>query len=200
MTLRSMVRSLLRNRFLASCCVIDEPPCTTPPALRVGDQRARGAGKVDAEVLVEAPVFGGEHRLDQVIGKLVERDRVIMLDAARADLVAVAIEEGHRQLGLLQPVVVRGLAEGGDGQRQHDHQADGAERGAFRDELVEPAPPAGDVEAVHEGGEALVGFAQARGAAEHAEIDPRVQPEQEPLDVGLPVLGKKVAQALLLMN
>src|SRR4029077_15291948 len=54
----------------------------------------------------------------------------------------------------------------------------------------------GDMEAVHEGGKALVGFAQAGEAAENAEIDPRVQPEQAALDAGLPVLGEKIAQAL----
>jgi hypothetical protein len=31
--LRRMLRSGVRNRFLASCWVIDEPPCTTPSAL-----------------------------------------------------------------------------------------------------------------------------------------------------------------------
>src|SRR4029077_14585702 len=54
----------------------------------------------------------------------------------------------------------------------------------------------GDMEAVHEGGKALVAFAQAGEAAENAEIDPRVQPEQAALDAGLPVLGEKIAQAL----
>ena len=89
---------------------------------RIGDQRARGAGDIDAEMLVEAPVLGREHRLDQVVGKLVERDRIVVPDAARADLVAVAVEEGDRELGLLQPVVVRGFAERRDRQRQHQHQ------------------------------------------------------------------------------
>ncbi len=85
-----------------------------------------------------------------------------MSDAARADLVAVAVEEGHRQLGFLQPVVVRCFAERGQRQRQHQHQADGAERCAFRQQFIEPAPPAGGVEAVHECGKALVGFRAGR--------------------------------------
>ena len=82
-------------------------------------------------MLVEAPVLGREHRLDQMVGKLVERDGVVVLDAALADLVAVAVEEGDREIGFLQPVVVGGLAEGGHRERQHQHEADGAERGAF---------------------------------------------------------------------
>src|SRR5438105_1158356 len=32
LTLRSIVRSFERKRFLANCWVIEEPPCTTPPA------------------------------------------------------------------------------------------------------------------------------------------------------------------------
>jgi hypothetical protein len=63
-----MVRSLLRNRFLASCWVIVEPPCTTPPACALVTQRAEGAGEVDAEMLVEAPVLGRQRRLDQMVG------------------------------------------------------------------------------------------------------------------------------------
>ncbi len=98
--------------------------------LGVGDERARGAGDVDAEMLVEAAVFGGERRLDQHVRKVFQRDRVVVLDAAAADRVAVAVEEGHREVGLLQPVLVRGLAEGGDGEREHHDQA--AEARAWR--------------------------------------------------------------------
>ena len=89
----------------------------------VGQQRAEGAGDVDAEMLVEAAVFGRERRLDQRVGELLERDRIVVLDAAAADFVAEAVEEGHRQLGLLQPVVVGGLAERRLRQRQHHDEA-----------------------------------------------------------------------------
>src|SRR5262249_2604080 len=65
----------------------------------------------------------------------------------------------------------------------------------FRHDFVEATSPAGNVEAIHEGRETLIGLAQAGGAAEDAEIDPSVQPEQEPLDIGLPVLGKQIAQS-----
>ena len=43
--------------------------------LRVGDQRARGAGDVDAEMIVEAAVLGGERRLDQIVRKILQRNR-----------------------------------------------------------------------------------------------------------------------------
>ena len=166
--------------------------------LGVGDEGAHGAGDIDAEMLVEAAILGGEHRLDQVVGKLVERHRIVVPDAAGADLVAVAVEEGHRQLRLLQPVVVGGLVEGRDRERQQQHGAGGAQGGGFRDELVEPAPPAGDVEAVHEGGKALIGLAQAREAAEQPGIDAGVEAEQQLLDFRLPIGRKKVAQGVSL--
>ena len=78
---------------------------------RVGQQRAERAGDVDAEMLVEAAVFGRQRRLDQVIGKIFERDRVVVLDAAGADRIAVAVEERHREIGFLQPVFVGGFAK-----------------------------------------------------------------------------------------
>ena len=175
-----MVRSFDRNRFLASCWLIEEPPCTTPPARALVEHGAEQARNVDAEMLVEAPVLGGERRLDQVVGELVEPQRVVVLDAARADLVAVAVEEGDGELGLLHPVVVRGLAEGRDRERQHHDQAAGAEREPLRDRLDEvPAPPAGDVEPVHEDGEALVKLAPPGLGLVEAEIDARIEIEQE---------------------
>ena len=88
--------------------------------------------------------------------------------------------------------------EGRDGERQQQDGAGGAEGGGFRDELVEPAPPAGDVEAVHEGGKALIGLAQAGEAAEQAGIDAGVEAEQQLLDFGLPIGRKKVAQGFSL--
>ena len=92
---------------------------------RVGRQRAENAGHVDAEMLVEAPVLGGEHGLDQIVGKLVERHGIVMPDAARADLVAVAVEEGHRQFRFLQPVVVGCFVKRRQRQRQRQHRAGG---------------------------------------------------------------------------
>ena len=96
--------------------------------LRVGHQRAERAVKVDAEMLVEAAVFGRQRRLDQIVGHFVERHRIVVLDAAVADLVAVAVEKRHREIGFLQPVFVRGLAHRRDAERQHEEQAAGAER------------------------------------------------------------------------
>ena len=155
--------------------------------LGVGDQGAHRAGDVDAEMLVEAPVLGRERRLDQHVGKLRQRDRIVVLDAAAADLVAVAVEERHRELGLLQPVVVGGLAERRQRERQqHDHAA-GAHRGALRQGLDEhPAPPAADVEAVHEHGEPLPDLARPAPGLEQGVVEARVEIQQEPPELRLP--------------
>ncbi len=100
-----MVRSLERNRFLASCCEIVEPPCTTPPA-RALVASARKAGGIDTEVFVKPAVFGRQRRLDQVVRIVFQRDGVVVPDAARADLVAETVKEGDGEFRLLQPVVV----------------------------------------------------------------------------------------------
>ena len=93
---------------------------------RVGHQRAKRAVEVDAVVLVKAAILGGQHGLDQMVRHLLERYRIVVLDAAIADLVAVAVEESHGELGLLQPILVRGFAEGRDGERQHQEKTKGA--------------------------------------------------------------------------
>lgn len=85
---------------------------------------------------------------------------IVVLDASAADDVAVAIQEGHREVGFLQPVLVRGLAEGRYRQRQHQDQAAEPDGGRFRQRLDEdPALPTADIEAVHEGREPLIEFA-----------------------------------------
>lgn len=185
--LRSMVRSLLRNRFLASCWVIDEPPWRTPPAWALVTS-ARGAGDVDAEMVVEATVLGRERRLDQHVRKVFQRDRIIVLDAAAADRVAVAVKEGDGEVGLLQPIFVGGLAEGGDGEReQQDHAAE-ADRCGLRQRFDEhPALPPPDIEAVHEGRVALIEFADALARGEQRGVDARIEVQEEIPDPGLPM-------------
>ncbi|MEY9437865.1 hypothetical protein ABIF14_004956 [Bradyrhizobium elkanii] len=156
--------------------------------LRVGDERAGEARHVDAEMVVEAAVFGRERCLDQIVRKIFQRDRVIMLDAAAADRVAVAVEEGHREVGLLQPILVGGLAEGRDRERQHQDHAAEPERRGFRQRLDEhPALPAADIEAVHEGGIALVELAQALARREQRRVDTRIEVQEEVPDLLFPM-------------
>ena len=155
--------------------------------LRVGDQRARGAGDVDAEMVVEAAVFGGERRLDQIVRKIFQRNRVVVLDAAAADRIAVAVEERHREIGFLQPVVVGGFAERRHRERQHQDQPAEPDGGGFRQRLDEhPALPAADIEAVHEGRVALIEFARALAGGEQRRVDARVEIQHDVLDLLLP--------------
>src|SRR5262249_15150493 len=96
-------------------------------------------------------------------------------------------EEGDGELGFFQPVVVGGFTEGGNGKRQHDHQAAHAQGEALRRRLDEiPAPPAGDMEAVHEDGEALVKLAPPGLGLVQPEVDAGIEIEQEPLQPDLP--------------
>src|SRR3974390_3113215 len=120
-----------------------------------------------------------------------------MAETSLAALIAVAVEEGDGERGGVQPVVVGGDAEGRDRQRQHQQHAAGAKRGRFREQLDQRAPPAGYVEAVHEGGKALVALARLPGAAEQGKVDPGIEPEKEPPQIRAPILWEQVAQGYL---
>src|SRR6185436_13285947 len=88
----------------------------------------------------------------------------------------------------LQPVVIGGFAKRGDRERQHQDQPAEADRGGLRKRLDEdPALPAADIEAVHEGGVALVQLAQALARREQRRIDARVQIQKEVPDLLLPL-------------
>ena len=151
-------------------------------------------------MLVEAPILGGEHRLDQVVGVFLERDRIVVANAARPDLVTVAVEEGDGELRFLQPVVVGGLVEGRDRQCQHQDQAAGAQRCDFREEFDGQAPPPGNMETVHEGGEPLVILPQPGSGMEHRRIQPRIQVEQEPPEPRPPVVRQQIGQGSFLRH
>ena len=102
---------------------------------RAGSRPARARARdVDAEVVEEAPVLGRQHRLDQIVRHLLQRHRVALVDAALADLVAVAVEEGDGEIALGPPVAA-GRVQGGDGECQHEHRAAGAERKALAQQL-----------------------------------------------------------------
>src|SRR5947209_1780526 len=116
-------------------------------------------------MLVKAAVLGRQHRLEQMLGKLIERDGVIVLDAAAADFIAVAIEESDREILFLQPIV-RGLAEGRNGEEERQDGAAEAECQALASEFDTEAPPALHMEPVHEGGEARVSRAELPAAVE----------------------------------
>ena len=154
---------------------------------RVGHDRPESARDVDAEMIVEPAVLGGQHRLDQMIRKISERHRAAVLDAAASDFVAVAVQKYHRQFGFLQPIIVSGLAKGRDGKRERHQQSPGAQGRQFRQGFHhQPAPPPGDMEAVHEVAEAFERLAQHRAAAEQAEVETRVEVKEEGADTAAP--------------
>jgi hypothetical protein len=127
-----------------------------------------------------------------------------MADAARADFVAVAIEEGDGELRGFQPVFFRGLAERRDREREREHEPAGANGRAFRDRLDQvPAPPAGDVEPIHENGVALVQLTAPAARVIEPRVDARIQIEEEARKFRLPALRpriivEQVAQGLVL--
>ena len=100
-----------------------------------------------------------------------------MLDAAPPDLAAVAVEEGDREILLLEPVVA-GEVEGRLGQRQQEEQADRAERRALAGQVEREPLPAAEREDLHERAEPLVGLARRMAALVEAGIDPRVEAER----------------------
>ncbi len=104
-----------------------------------------------------------------------------MLDPARADLIAVAIEKLHREFRLLQPVLVLGLVEGRQREREREHQAAGPERRRFGGRFHQhPALPARNMEPVHEGDEALIQLARPAPGLEQPGIDPGIEIEEKP--------------------
>ena len=100
-------------------------------------------------MLVEAPILGGENRLDQMFGKIFECGRIVMADSAPSDLVAVAVLEHDGEVLRLQPVVPAHFAEGRDGQGQHEQQADDAERERLAGQLDADALGAANLQPVH---------------------------------------------------
>ena len=143
------------------------------------NERARGAEDVDAPVLEEAAVLGGERRLDERIGDVVERHGVVVQDAALADLVAVLVEEFDGELTGEELALVE-LAQGRNGEREHDDEAAGAERQRLRAGLVGEAAPAGEPEAGKEAGAGVPIVAERRPRLGERGIDLGI--EAEPVD------------------
>ncbi len=113
---------------------------------RIRHHRAEKAGNIDAEMLVEAPILRAERGLHEMLRQLLDGDRFEVKDAALSQDLPAAIEEGDREIGLLQPVLLVHGAEGGLSKRGEQNRADGgigqrlagerhhhaAERGGFK--------------------------------------------------------------------
>ena len=150
-------------------------------AAGIDGQGAQSADRVDAPMLVETPVLGREGGLHEIIREFLELVGIVEVQAAPPDLLAVAIEEGDREVLRLQPVLF-GLSKGRQGERQHHHrtqQAKGrrlacqvekdphraAKAQVFR-AVGEPFPPVG---------EPATGLVQDR-------IEPRIRSQGRALD------------------
>ena len=143
---------------------------------RIDRQRPQGADHVDAEMGVEAAVLRGEHGLGKVGRHLGERHAVVVQDAAAADLDAVVVEEGDREVGLLQPIV-GDVAVDRKGERQEADQADDAEVQALAGEVDGGPAPAAHGDPVGPGLARGVKIARLTARFEHRGIEPRVDGE-----------------------
>ena len=146
---------------------------------RVDGQRPRGADHVDAEMLVKAPILGGEHGLDQIVGILFERHRVVVLDSALSDLDAVAVQKSHREVGPLEPVLLAGHVKRRGGQRQRQNPAAKRHRERLAGDFHSDPAHARNMETRHEGREVLVCLARSAAAVEHAGVDHGVDRQQQ---------------------
>ena len=103
---------------MTNCCVIVEPPSTTPCELHVLPQRARDAADVDAVVLVEASVLDRDDRLPH------DRRHVVDVLQEHAALVAAEDREDGAAVGRVDDAVdLRALRRGVE---ERDLARDGA--------------------------------------------------------------------------
>ena len=84
MNLRVRVRSFERKKLRATCIVIVEAPWRTPPETKF-DGGARDADIVDAAVLVEALVLGGQDRREHGLRHVCDRHEGAALFAELAE-------------------------------------------------------------------------------------------------------------------
>ncbi len=126
----------------------------------------------------ETAVLRRQHRLDEAIGQLVDRHGILVDDAAVADLVAVAVEEGDGEIALGAPVAL-GLLEGGKSEREQEDEAGGAEVHRLAGHLEDRLLPALGMEAAGEDGDLLPDLARAETGVPHRRIDPGIDAQED---------------------
>jgi hypothetical protein len=139
---------------------------------------AHEAENIDAVMVEEAAILRCKNRLDDMIGHLVDRHRIALDEAALADFVAVAVEEGDSEIVLRAPVPGRFL-EGRHGQRQHDHRTACTQGEAFAQQLNGTAPPAFDTETAKEDGRRFPELTEFEAGLIESRIEPGVDCQQE---------------------
>ena len=133
-------------------------------------------------MLKKAPVLGGERGLDQMVGNFLQRHGVAVQDAALADLVAEAIDEGDAVFAREDALFVE-LRQGRDGEHKQQREAAKPERQGFRKGLVEEPLPAAEPETGEKAGDAVPAILRPLPGFGQGGIDPGVDPE--PVDGAL---------------
>src|SRR5262249_43690601 len=145
-------------------------------------QCAQRPDGIDAEVLVKAPVLRRERRLDQGVGDLFERDRIVVQYSALADLGAVAVEKFDSVLAGGDARLVE-FAERSDGERIGADETGGGGGQALGEERIGARLPAAQVKARKKTAERVVAALERLPARGQAGIEPGVDPE--PVDHAL---------------
>ena len=99
-------------------------------------------------MIVEAPILGREHGLQEMVGKFAQGDGRVLLQAALADLDPVAAEKGDGEI-LSRQEIIAGQAKGRLGEHQKPDRAYGAERRRLAQKLDEEPANARDMQLVH---------------------------------------------------
>ena len=112
MILRVNDTSLVSRKFFATCWVMVEAPCgrrLVPKFCSIEHAGARHAGEVDAAMLVEILVFGGEERVDHQLRHRLDRQIEPALLGVFGEQRAVGGVHArhHRRLVILQLRIVR---------------------------------------------------------------------------------------------
>ena len=103
-----------------------------------------------------------------------------MLDAASAHFEAIAIEEGDGEILFLQPVLIRDIAEGGQGEAQHQHGAAKAKGQTLAGEFHQEAPAPRHMKPIHVSGEIAIDAPGRLAAFVEGGIDPGVERQHAP--------------------
>ena len=117
-----------------------------PGVLHDGAERA---DDIDAEMLEEARILGGQHRLDHGGRNFLKRNGVVLADAAAADDLAIGIGEGHGIFAAAVPHIA-GAGEGRQRIGQHDETGNDAEGDAVIEKIDDEALQPPDAEPLEE--------------------------------------------------
>ncbi len=126
----------------------------------------------------KAPVFGRQHRLDEMIRHLVDRHAVFMDDAAMTDGVAVSVEEGDCEVTAITPVLL-GFLESGHGKRQKHDRSRRSKGQRVAGEIDEELLPAADMQLAGGDGDIFPEIHQPCRSRPQAGVDEAIDPEQD---------------------